>query len=373
MLIKEFFNKYFFILCPLIIVVVIHIFCTPTYVLLSPECKISNDKCNMQAKIDRKDHLLESVKNTYESTWHMAKTEFRLTIPFVARVLGINTKYGMYFFQFVFGILFFFLLTKLIFQITNDKITTLFFSLGFGFIHAGNSFFSELMGYFDCIAYFLLLVAMFDIPIIFISIALFFAFWTDERAIASSTLVIFWWQFKQFKEKKGNFFLPTKQAFTVGITFIIYLSLRLYLIHHYGFQNQFDGASIVVLRDTIHYYQITLMQMFEGYWIIVVLAFMYLYKSKEWIVGLIFGLLNLALFITSLCVYDNTRSISYAFPSILIALYMIKDRTDLKKISAIAFFFCFILPCYYYVCGSALRLDPIYIRIIKKVIHSKVI
>lgn len=367
-----FWGKYFFIQSPFVVIILIHIFCTPTYILLSPACKIPNDICNMQAKIDRKDHLFESVKNKFDPTTHMAKTEFRLTPPFLAKVFQITTKVQMYLLQFVLGFTFFFLLTRLMYNISNNKVITFFVTASFGFLYTGYSFFSELLGIFDCFAFLFLLIAMMDTSIVVMAISLFLAFWTDERAIISSLLIIFWWQYKQLTLANKNFFLPAKQSYVIVLVAIIYFALRFYLITNFGFQNQFKGSSFSVIKDTINFYGLTVWQMFEGFWLIVISAFYKLIKDKKNVPALFFVLINLMLFISSLCIYDNTRSIAYAFPSIIISFFIIKDAIDLKKMSSIALLFCFIFPSYFYICGAAVtRHDPIYIRILNKIINAK--
>ncbi len=162
------FGKYFFILSAILVILVIHIFSSPAYFNLSANCVT-----NMQEKIDRKDHILESVSKKYPPEGHMAKTEFRLTVPFLAKILSIKNKYEIYFLQVIAGLFFFYFLSKLVYGFTNDKLITFLFTLSFGFIYPGYSFVSETEGYFDSLALLFLLIAMLDINIIFIAIALF--------------------------------------------------------------------------------------------------------------------------------------------------------------------------------------------------------
>ena len=326
----------------------------------------------MQAKIDRKDHLLESVKNKYDPTTHMAKTEFRLTPPFLAKVFLITTKVQMYLLQFTLGFAFFFLLTRLMYTISHNKVITFFVTASFGFLYTGYSFFSEILGYFDCFAFLFLLVAILDTSIFIMAISLFLAFWTDERAIVSSLLILFWWQYKQLTLANKNFFVPAKQSCVIILVVVTYFAIRYYLITNFGFQNQFKGSSFSVLKDTINYYGLTVWQMFEGFWLIVLYAFYKLLKDRKIIIALFFVLINLMLFVSSLCIYDNSRSIAYAFPSIIISFYIIKDAIDLRKMSSIALLFCFIFPSYFYICGAAVtRHDPFYFRILNKIINTK--
>ena len=72
-------------------------------------------------KINRKDHLLETVSNKYPSDSHLAKTVFRLTVPLIAKLLHIDTKLKMYLLQALAGFLFFIIINNCIYQISLDK------------------------------------------------------------------------------------------------------------------------------------------------------------------------------------------------------------------------------------------------------------
>ncbi|MFP5041431.1 hypothetical protein [Parasediminibacterium sp. JCM 36343] len=327
----------------------------------------------MQEKINRRDHLLETVSNKYEGSTHMAKTEFRLTAPFLAKIFNIKTKWGIYILQLIAGFLFFGFLTVLLLLLTNDKGITFLFAMAFGFIYPGYSFVAEMEGFFDSFAFLFLLIAMLDINIMFIALAFFFAFWTDERAILASSLVLFWWQYQQNVKTKKSFFLPALQSFAFGFSLFIYLLLRWYLILHYGFKNQFAGAGLTVLGYTINYAGIVFWQAFEGFWLFLPIALYQLYCSKKYLIGIVFIMLNAALFLGALTVMGITRSMAYIFPSIIIAFYIAKESfevTELKRLMAIVLLFCFVYPSYSFIVGKGPHpYNPIYMRATKKLLH----
>ena len=371
---KQFFaGKYFYIFCPVFIIILIHFFSTPAYFALSPKCVPCLDCCNMQEKINRKDHLLESVSANYEASTHMAKTEFRLTIPFLAKIFSIKTKYGIYLLQLLAGFIFFFSLTFFLLKITNDKLITLLLTMSFGFIYPGYSFVAEMEGFFDSFAYLFLLIAMLDINIAFIGLALFFAFWTDERAVIASSLVLFWWQYKQNNETGKNFFIPTKQSYVFIFVLGAYLLIRYLLINYCHFKNQFSGAGFSVFTITINYFGIAFWQAFEGFWLLVSLALYFLIKTKKYNQLIIFLFLNTLIFFIAMMVADTSKSISYIFPSILISLYIITqniDNKEIKKISYIVLLFCFLFPSYTFIAEKPPHpYNPVYMRIAKYLLH----
>ncbi len=304
----------------------------------------------------------------------MAKTEFRLTVPFFAKILNIKTKYGIYFLQVFAGLLFFYSLSRLLYGFTNDKSITFLIALAFGFIYPGYSFVSEMEGFFDSFAFLFLLIAMMDINIIFVMIALFLAFWTDERAIIASSLIVFWWQYQYHVKTGNNFLRPTTKAYAFMGLYGVYMFLRWYLVRHFGFINQFGGIGLSALQGTINYLGIAFWQVFEGFWIFVGFAAYYLYKTRQYLPGVILVLLNFLLFSSSMLVSDITKSMAYLFPTIIIAFFIIKDvpeKKALKKLTVIVLFICFMYPSYNFIAGRSEPhpYNPVYIRVVKHILH----
>lgn len=363
---------YFKSIVTIVCILLIHIFATPTYFALSPACKPCPDGCcDMQAKINRKDNLLQSVSAKYPPSDHMAKTEFRLTPPLIFKFLHINTKYGAYIFQVIAGFVFFFLIIHILSSFITDRTTITLFTLSFAFIYPGYSFIAEMEGFFDSFAFLFILIAMIDLPIIIIGLALFLAFWTDERAIFSSLLVLFWWQFKQYESKKASFFMPSKQAITLILVLFLYIFLRWYLVTYYGFVNQLQGTG--TLKYTINYAGLALWQAYEGFWIIIALSIYGFWNKKQYLILILFISSNFIIFYIGMNVMDITRSIAYIFPAIFIAIYTIKNNIDakqLKQVVAISLLFCFIFPAYSIIVGKQPHsYNPIYMRMAKKILN----
>ena len=370
---KETILRNYKFLFPLIVIVSMHLFSFPQYALLSPDNKIRPEECNMQQKIDRKDHLFETVSDKYSSETHMAKTEFRLTGPFLAKVFHIGSKRAMYLLQLIAGYLFFFILTGVIFKMTADKVVTLFYTLAFSLLYPGFSFVAEMMGYFDSFAFLFLLVAMLDINIGFIILSLFLAFWTDERAIMAGMLVAFWGQYQQYIQKQKNFYMPSKHALAYVGTVLAYIICRWYLLSHLGFKNQFNGTGIHFISNTFRYIGMDIWQSFEGFWIIVVIAFYTLYTKKRWDIMLIFIAINIILFGVAHNVLDLTRSISYMFPSIIIATLIAKENLEskqLRQVICIALLFTFMYPCMSIIAGGPPHIYySLPMQLVKKLLH----
>lgn len=361
-------NKYYAVL---FVIFVIHIFSSPTYYAISPKFKTCTTCCNMQQKVDRKNHLLNTVSDKYEASSHMAKTEFRLTPPLLAKVFFIETSAGIYFLQVIAGFLFFVLLHHLLYSLIPNYFIVFTGLLSFGFIYPGYSFIAEMEGFFDSFAFFFLLITLLDINLIFLATALFLAYFTDERSIFASFLILFYWQYKSHTQSNKNFYIPSKQAYIIMLTLFLYLITRWILINYFGFKNQFAGTN--TLFYTINYAGIALWQAFEGFWLLVALAVYILWKQKKIGIALVFILLNLVIFLVGLSVMDITRSIAYVFPSILVSIFILKDSFDLhklKQVMLICLLFCFMYPAHNFIVGKPPKsYSPVYIRVTKKLMH----
>ena len=362
-------NRYY---TSLFVILVIHIFSSPTYYAISEDFKTCSTCCNMQEKINRKNHLFESVSTKYDASTHMAKTEFRLTVPLLAKIFHINTKSEIYILQVLLGFLFFVLLYTVSYQIIPNKNIVFLFLMSFGFIYPGYSFVAEMEGFFDSFAFLFLLVAMLDINLIIIGIALLLAYFTDERSIFSSFLIIFYWQHKKYSTQQKSFYLPTKQTYAIVISIAFYIAARCALVNYFGFVNQFKGVGSSLLY-TINYMGIAFWQAFEGFWLLIIIAVYLLFKQRKYAIAGIFITLNATIFFIGMNVMDITRSIAYIFPSIIIALYIISTQLDVSKIKRylmICLLFSFMYPSYNFIVGKPPHsYNPIYMRVAKKLLH----
>ncbi len=278
----------------------------------------------------------------------------------------------MYALQVAFGLMFFYLLTGLALKITGSKLLAFLFALSFGFLYPGSTFVNEMFGFFDAFAFFFLLVAMLDIPIILTALALLLAFFTDERAVISSGLIIFWWQYLQMQKTGKNFFTPSPGAWAWAAAITVYALLRWMLVVKFGFKNQLAGTGLGELVYTLQYAGLAGWQVFEGFWLLIVPALYYLYRNRQFALIAIFVGINLVLFTTALLVDDMSRSIAYMFPSIIIALYIVAKNfgagLNFRLLLPAVVLICFICPAYNIGGKGLYPYSPVYLRAIKKIV-----
>lgn len=355
----------------LVVFLLIHLFSAPAYFALNPNCKPCPECCDMQAKIDRKENLFFSVQDKYLPHTHMAKQEFRLTPPLLFKIFNINTKYGAYALQLMFGFIFFLSVIILFSSMTSNRLLISLLTLSIGFIYSGYTFVAEMEGFFDSFAFMFLVICMLDLPLLVMLIASFLAFYTDERAILSSLLIIVWWQTKQSFVNKKAFLIPSVQSLILVASIFLYFITRYFLINNLGFKNQFAGINC--LPSTFNSLGLTFWQMFEGFWVFVSLALYVLIKDKRFVIAFIWCTATLLVFIAGHFVMDLSRSVAYTFPSIFIAVLIVFNsefKDSLKPYLISCLIVCFIFPAQNVIVGKPIHYyKPIYIRLVGKILN----
>lgn len=274
----------------------------------------------------------------YPSTSHQSKKAFRLLPPLIGKLFPVENRFstliGLFIFQHLLGLLGFYILLELILTVTKDRVYTFLATLCFSFIYYGISFFWDLYGWFDGIAYFMLLATMYfliqsNLLLAFFSLSA--AFWTDERAIIVSPVLVFWHMINQ--KSLDYFKISHLQRVIVWYFFciVLYLAIRFYLSIVYGLTiplgfNALVGLKMILINmQPIPY---SLFSIFEGLWLPFILMVIWLWKRKD--NGILAGsfLLFVVPVIASLCVIDVTRSLTYIFPWILSAILLMHRTND---------------------------------------------
>ena len=281
---------------------------------------------------------------------HASKGSFRLTVALLGNALQIG-KHGtgkdvilLYFFQSFLLLPFFLILVKL-FQRFADNISTVLFAIAFSSIYVTTAFFWDYDFWFDGVAFFFLLLGIYLKNKAGIFCALQLACWTDERAvIALSSVYLF------HILQETNFQLShirqvfTKNFFQNRSTVVIlagafYLLLRLFLSYKFGLytpKGEGTGVGLFLLPYQLTHRFSGIFSTFEGLWLIFIIALGLLFKRKNLL--LIFAICGIMIIhiVVAYCVFDITRSLSYAFPLLIICGILIV-KNDIKWVHYIFF------------------------------------
>ena len=164
---------------------------------------------------------------------HSSKHTFRLTVPLLSKVLGLQSTWSIYFMQVIFVLFFFRLLVRFSDRLTVNSLIKVILPIAFCFIAIGQAGVFDVYGRFDSFSLFFLLTAMvFRSPFIIFSAVLLGGF-TDERAFIATPMVILWWQvFEQGQDSftLSNLMKLNSRALAALLGMFGYLLLRFYLI-----------------------------------------------------------------------------------------------------------------------------------------------
>lgn len=275
---------------------------------------------------------------------------FRLTLPVIVKVLHIrHVSIFIYGLQLILGVLLYFLLTKFLFGILNDKAATLLAMIALACIYFGSSFFIENCGYGDFYAFFFLFLGIYFRNPFIIFASVFAATWCDERASVAGGLVFLWWWISPtIKDNQKISFIPSWQMIAVALGVIAYGGLRLYLMKYEGMSATYkEGEFMQMIHDSWRSFGFKFTWVLEGFWLVMLLAFSILYSNKEYQKLVLVAGGTLAMVFLGMTTYDSTRSGSYVFPMIFLGLMLVRTKlTDrqLRILLALVALFCFLHP-----------------------------
>ncbi|MBS1772601.1 MAG: hypothetical protein JST82_07065 [Bacteroidetes bacterium] len=307
----------------------------------------SLDATEWQPLFDKADHLFAN-SNYHEGT-HAAKLTFRMVLPAIVHFLHLSIT-GVLILLGIAGILNFYLVVRIANNILHDKREAFIIGLCTAFIYTGRCSFTELRGtMFDGLAMFFLLCALNTRINLLLSLFIFFAAWTDERALVASLLL---WVFYVVKNdhKRMGLRLFTSQALWIYVAWIAYAACRYFLSYYYGMYPDNKGVGLSVLLNQINNIPLGVWSALEGLWILVLWSMILLYRDKRYFELLKYVGVCALILVIGLSVVDITRSVMYIFPAVFVALLTIHkyaDKTTFNRLLWIALILCFVYPAYY--------------------------
>ena len=202
------------------------------------------------ALFEKRDNLFGDVAAAHPEDGHIAKMNFRILVPAVARIFGLG-KTGVFVFQCLCGVALFWVVSRVTHKITGDLVSSLYVTCGVASTWAGTTCFLELRGLFDGEAILLLaLSTLLEIPV-FTAACVFLCAFTDERGLIASSLVYLYHVNRRHRQGHGeiaSLFGPVPLAVVAG--WVAYFAARSALAHYYGLTTDFDTANLSVLTTT---------------------------------------------------------------------------------------------------------------------------
>ena len=281
---------------------------------------------------------------------HKNKMVFRLLVPLIAKGLNL-TVWGIYALVCISGIITIYLAGLITFNLFNDRIIASIVTISTPLILAGKLAFLQTTGVFDGLSIFLLVLSMAVKNPFAIASCVFLAGWNDERALVASSLTFVYFAFNNLTHHNYLRAIINPQTIAVVMAWILYVSLRLYLIEVFGLNINLDensGVGFTILLLNKYRYLTETLKSLEGFWLYVIFSFWLLFKSRNYLLVAGYFLGIALIFLAAFAVWDVDRSCAYVFPAVFIALLIIKkygyEPNDLKNIALIVLLICFIWP-----------------------------
>jgi len=299
--------------------------------------------------LEKFDNPAMDMASSYDTFSHASKLTWRVVVPFAAHFLNLGVS-GALLLQFVAGVLLLYLVCRTTEKITGIRVTSLLVTLGVASIYAGNTSFTELRAIFDGVALALMVASMFFERPVVVGAMLSLAYWTDERALVASPLILIYHLIRIYQRKEGRPRSSYSTPLLIVVTWLVYGALRAYLTWQLGWVNSTGGVGFSHFLRGINLLPFGTWTGLEGGWLLVVLALLSLLHKRAWRLLSAFALSLLLVVAVSFSVVDITRSMAYVLPALFVALSVLartESEADLRSYTAVAFLVSLAWPGYY--------------------------
>ncbi len=305
---------------------------------------------------------------------------YRWTLPLLSFLTGHNVLL-MVLLQSLLGVLFLYKAGKYVYETGADKVTAAFFIISLATIFVGSWPFAEIHGYGDGIAYFCLLAAMLSRNPYGRGLWLAAAFFTDERAVIAGGYLLLWWAVQRAVARDDFSWGALFRSFFSGenkvvwVVWAIYMSIRLYVGSHYFPDHTYSTIGTPVLFSSEHRngLGVGIWTAFEGTWLWILAAGLVLFLYRRYALLLCLAAGFLVLLLTGIFVHDISRALSYGFPFLFIAVFLLIRYTNKRTLQLLLFVtavFCVIHPQLFYMgFNRILWLEPLPLKIMMLADH----
>ena len=180
------------------------------------------------------------------------------------------------------------------------------------------------------------------------------AFFTDERTLICAGFLFTYGMLSVRKEFDLKYKIFNIYNLPVMIAIILYIFIRYQINVTYGLElaeySQYDKGGWKLLNQ-INNVPAAIWTGLEGFWIIVALNLILLYRHKNFVPGLIFLITIILLIILGNSVVDTSRSMLYLFPAVIISMKQISKKNtqnnEIRNILILCFIISFVFPSYW--------------------------
>lgn len=261
----------------------------------------------------------------YHTESHIAKKTLRPLWPLISRTLHISNVWALYG---LFCVLNITLLGQIAFFLrreTGNKTLSMFLTIGMANTYFGFAGFIDVQGWGDILPFVLIMTAMGSRKPFVIGLCIFLASLGDERSLLSIPFLFFWYWHRHnafaldLKTASIRPLIILGAALTIGA--LGWGIIRWSMVHVFGFSVPTGGVGpgVIFCHETSYMYP-GFWSAYESYWLVVIALLPMLFFSKHKLASILI-FTYLCMFVTSCYfVLDISRSLSYGFPIVLLAL-----------------------------------------------------
>ena len=259
---------------------------------------------------------------------------FRLWAPLLMKTLGFKYAYQMYLLQVGMGFVYVALLIGTVKQIVKDRLSVVYFCLGFCGLYAGMAYYADMRGYHDAWGFFFLLAALYFRNPVWVALAVFLGCWVDERVVFNMCFVFFFHAYYTDAPAKKILQIPFTKA-----TFAIINGIILYLIIRFSLQFAYDIPTPTGQPTLFHHVRFGLKDIglrmwggMEGFWLLILLMITGFIVQKEKLKLLLMGSSALLCCFVVFMQADYVRTFSFSFPLFFVALSTLKNEFSTSQL-----------------------------------------
>jgi hypothetical protein len=300
--------------------------------------------------LQKRDYPFKDVVPQLNPISHESKLNFRLTVPILAKLLGLGRP-GIYTLQLACGVIQLWATACIALRLTNDRVTSLLVTLEVASTWAGTTSFVEYRGIFDGVALLFLACAILSQKPLLAGLSVFLAAWTDERGLIASSCVYLYHAYRQYCGT-GSWISACLRRTPMGVilSWVAYFATRFALARAYHLTTTAQGVSAGIIIHQLNILPLGCWTALEGGWLLVFASSLILVQRRQFTFMAAYFLSISIVLAVAMMVYDVTRSMAYAFPAIFIALRILGDsenRRDLRALCTAAFAVSLLWPNYY--------------------------
>lgn len=263
---------------------------------------------------------------------HKAKINVRITVPILIKIFNLSPL-GLILLKSLVGLIFIYLILRMFCLILEDKYLAMLLTISCAFVGFGKAAILEQRQIFDGLSLTLALASFLTRSSFIALLCLISGFFNDERTLITVFLfTLYFYQFNNQLNRKRD----TKYPHMVLISFILFISIRLFMQVKLGIESPFGGVGLTTFLNQINAVSIGYFMFLEGFWIIVLYSLYLLLNSKQNKPLIIFTWISFLLgSLSSFLVIDHGRSILYSYPIIFFGISYLKKTINVEKLRTI--------------------------------------